>query len=84
VDVIGHQARPKLRHRRAVRPRRPTPIKAIVVGPEKHGLAPIAALADMVRQVWHNNRAIRAMPALAPADLPMFIAAWAQSCKLSP
>jgi hypothetical protein len=30
-------------------------IAATVVGLEKHGLAPIAALGDMVRQVRHNN-----------------------------
>ena len=60
-----------------------SPIEVIIVGLEKHRLAPIAALADLVRQVRHNNRAIRAMPALAPADLPMFIAAWRNLINLS-
>jgi hypothetical protein len=56
VDVIGHQAigpggcagAPR---RRGDQP----PIEAIVVGLEKHGLAPIAALGDVVGQVRHNN-----------------------------
>ena len=49
VDVIGHQAigpdccagRPRCRDDQP-------PVEAIVVGLEKHGLAPIAALSDMV------------------------------------
>jgi hypothetical protein len=32
-----------------------SPIEAIVIGLEKHRLAPIAALGDMVGQVRHNN-----------------------------
>jgi len=56
VDVIGHQAiGPDCC---AGAPRRhgdQSPIKAIVVGLEKHRLAPIAALGDMMGQVRHNN-----------------------------
>jgi hypothetical protein len=55
VDAIGHQAigpdctgAPRCRGDQS-------PIKAIVVGLEKHRLAPITALADMVRQARHNN-----------------------------
>jgi hypothetical protein len=32
-----------------------SPIEAIVVGLEKHRLAPITALGDMVGQARHNN-----------------------------
>jgi hypothetical protein len=56
VDVIGHQAigpdcgvgAPRCRGDQS-------PIEVIVVGLEKHGLAPITALADMVGQARHNN-----------------------------
>jgi hypothetical protein len=56
VDVIGHQTigpdccagAPR---RRGDQP----PVEAIAVGLEKHRLAPIGALGDMVGQVRHNN-----------------------------
>jgi len=56
VDVIGHQSISPdgctgAPHRRGDEPA----IEATVVGLEKHRLAPIAALGDMVGQVWRNN-----------------------------
>jgi hypothetical protein len=56
VDVIGHQT--TCPDCCAGAPRccgDQTPIEGIVVGVEKHGLAPITALGDMVGQVRHNN-----------------------------
>jgi hypothetical protein len=85
VDVIGHQAigpdccagAPSCRGDQ-------TPIKAIVVGLEKHRLAPIAALGDMVRQVWHHDARDPGMPVLRSDDLRDRYRGAAQSCKLSP
>jgi hypothetical protein len=56
VDVIGHQAigpnccagAPRCRGDQSS-------IETVVVGLEKHRLAPITALRDMVGQVRHNN-----------------------------
>jgi hypothetical protein len=56
VDVIGHRAIGP--HCCTGAPRRrgdQTPVAAIVVGLEKHGLKPITALGDMVGQVRHNS-----------------------------
>ena len=56
VDVIGHQAIGPDWGAGASRCRGDqAPIEAIVVGLEKHRLAPITALGDIVRQVRHNN-----------------------------
>jgi hypothetical protein len=57
VDVIGHQAISQdgcagAPRRRGDQP----PVEAIVVGREKHGLAPIAALGDMVGQSGTTTR----------------------------
>jgi hypothetical protein len=62
-----------------------TPIKAIVVGLEKHGLAPIAALGDMMGASPAQQRA-RSGPCLPlpSADLRDVHSGVAQSCKLSP
>jgi hypothetical protein len=85
VDVIGHQTIGPDGCAGAARcGGDQTPVEAIVVGREKHGLAPITALGDMVGQVRHNKRAIRAMPALPSTDLRDLHSGMAQSCKLSP
>jgi len=56
VDVIGHQTIGSDWYAGAARRRGGQPaIGAIVVGLEKHGLAPITALGDMVGQARHNN-----------------------------
>jgi hypothetical protein len=44
-----------------------SPIEARVVGLEKHGLAPITALRDMVGKSGTTTRAIQAMPVLPSA-----------------
>jgi hypothetical protein len=56
VDVIGHQATGPGCCTGAARWRGDqTPIEAIVVGLEKHRLASVTALRDMVRRARHNN-----------------------------
>jgi hypothetical protein len=50
VDMIGHQAiSPDLRIGATRRRRDQTAVKPIILGPEEHRLAAIAALGDMVR-----------------------------------
>ena len=70
VDVIGHQT---IGPDRCVgAPRRggdQPPVETIVVGLEKHRLAPITPLGDMVGKPGTTTRAIRAMPVLPSADL---------------
>ena len=53
--MIGHQAIGPDCGTGAPRRGDQSPIEAIVVGLEKHRLAPITALRDMVRQVRHHN-----------------------------
>jgi hypothetical protein len=76
VDVIGHQAIGTDGGTSALRCRGDqTLVKAIVVGLEKHRLAPIAALGDMVGKFGTTTRAIRAMPVLPQQMSEMVIAA---------
>jgi hypothetical protein len=56
MDMIGHQAiNPDLRAGATRRRRDQTAVKPIILGPEEHRLAAIAALGDMVRQARHNH-----------------------------
>jgi hypothetical protein len=87
MDVIGHQAigpdccagAPRCRGDQ-------TPIEKIVVGFEKHRLAAITALGDIVRQVPHNNAHDPAVPVFpsANADVRDGYSGALQSGKLSP
>jgi len=85
VEVIGHRAIGPDGCTAAARCRGDqTSIKAIVIGREKHRLAPIAALGKMVRQVRHNNardagHACASFSLLRDGD-----GGAAQSCNLSP
>jgi hypothetical protein len=84
VDVIGHQTiGPDCC---AGAPRRrgdQLPVEAIVVGLEKDGLAPIAALGDMVRQARHHNACDPGHAVLPAADLRDGDTGVPQSHKLS-
>jgi hypothetical protein len=54
--MIGHQTiSPDLSSRAARSRRDQAAVKPIILGREKHRLAAIAALGDMVRQAGHND-----------------------------
>jgi hypothetical protein len=59
-------------------------MEAIVVGLEKHRLAPITALGDMVRQARHNNAGDPGHACASFSLLQSGDSGAAQSRKLSP